>query len=126
MVNGLCSSGWYYTFDIYCIVDNTINNSHFFRVTTLDNTSDFGQAYETILCTGLKLRIEPKQILELRVPWQADSIVSNHHFCLQSLKKNALPKGTYKTILQEFLVISDLEINRLTKKTDLSVVFKIL
>ena len=105
--------------------DRLVDNKTLFRVITSDSTKDFGQPYETIVCTGQKMSIQARQSLELKVPWHTDSVVRNSGFCLQSIKKDVLPKGFYKTVLQEFLVVSTLEGNRLTKKTNLSVTFEI-
>ncbi len=105
--------------------DRLVNNKDFFRVITSDSSANFGKPYESIICTGLRTTIEAKHTLELRLPWQSTTTVRNSDFCLQNVNKAPLSKGIYKTTLQEFLQVGTLESNRLTKKTDLSVIFEV-
>jgi hypothetical protein len=109
----------------FFIPDRLVANNGLFRIIKSDDTSDLGQPYKTILCTGWKITVEGKASIELRIPWRSDSTVRNINFCVQNLKKDFIPKGVYKTSLQEFLQVATLEDIRLTKKTDISVNFEI-
>jgi hypothetical protein len=101
------------------------NNKTLFRIGKSDGSSDLGQPYESVICTGQKIMINGKETLELRVPWHSDSAVSRNAFCVQSIKKESPLKGSYKTIFDGFLGVGMLESTRLTKKISLSVNFEI-
>ncbi len=109
----------------FFIADRLVDNSGLFRVIKSDDNSDFGQPYKTISCTAWKTTIEARGSIELKIPWRSDSTVRDINYCVQSLKKDILPKGMYKTALQEYLQVSTLEEIRVTKKTDISINFEI-
>jgi hypothetical protein len=100
------------------------NNRGLFRIIRTQDSLDLGQPYEPISCTGQKESIKGKATLEIKIPWNSDS-VPTYAYCVQSIPKQLLGKGQYKTSFEGFLSVGSLESSRPTKKLSLSVNFDI-
>jgi hypothetical protein len=103
--------------------DDFGNMRTLFRVTRLSDSTDWGQAWQNMICIGRRRRLEGQQSFELKLPWRSDTAYFN--FCLEHVNKPVLPSGSYQTRLREYVTVGTLEENRLTKKLDLVTNFNI-
>jgi hypothetical protein len=100
-----------------------VNMRSLFRVTSVTDSMDFGQAWQSAICFGTKVSLEGHQSVELKLPWRSDT--AYFRFCMEHLSQPMLPTGTYKTMLQEYVGVGQLEKTRFTKKLNLTTTFKI-
>lgn len=105
--------------------EQLVQNKQFFRIVRTDDNVDLGRPYEDIFCTSWKVVIAGKQNVELRMPWRTDTPVVNGDFCVQSVKKDVLSKGNYKTVFQDSLSIGTMDNIRFTRLLNLASNFEI-
>jgi hypothetical protein len=95
-----------------------------FRVTRVTDSMDFGKSWQGAICLGTtRMTLEGHQSAELKLPWRSDTAYTR--FCMKHLNQPPLPAGTYQTSLQGYVGVGHLEGTRMTKKLNLTTLFKI-